>query len=97
MGGGKHGFLLPVLTETKIRLATRNQDLDCGRIKNPELLNPKIEDNNKGREIPHFQKDQKVKWQDYTFQEVVDSVAVKAIAAVVNAQYLEELEEDYVG
>ena len=39
----------------------------------------------------------KVKWQEYTFQEVVDSVAVKAIAAVVNAQYLEELEEDYVG
>ena len=86
-----------MIIETKMRLAAGNQNLDCKLTENPELLNPKIEDNNKGREIPQFQKDQKVKWQDYTFQEVVDSVAVKAIAAVVNAQYLEELEEDYVG
>ena len=52
---GKHGFLPLVLVETKIRLAAGNQDLDCGRIKNPELLNPKIEDNTKGRKILQFQ------------------------------------------
>ena len=63
MGGGKHGFLLPVLTETKIRLATRNQDLDCGRIKNPELLNPKIEDNTKRRKLLQFQEDHKFNWE----------------------------------
>ena len=37
------------------------------------------------------------KWKDYTFQEVVDAVSVKAIASAVDAQYVEDLEEDYVG
>ena len=42
--GGKHGFLPLLLTETKIRLAAGNLDLDCGHIKRPEILKPKIED-----------------------------------------------------
>ena len=42
--GGKHGLLPLVLTKTKMRLTAGNQDLDCGRIKRPEILKPKIED-----------------------------------------------------
>ena len=57
----------------------------------------KTEDDTKGREIIQFQEYHKVKWQEYTFQEVVDSMAVESIIADVNAQYAEELEEDYVG
>ena len=74
--GGKHGFLLIVLTNTKILIAARNQNIECERIENPELLNPKIEDDTKGRKLIQFQEDHKVKWQEYTFQEVVDSVTV---------------------
>ena len=32
-----------------------------------------------------------VKWQEYTFQEVVDLVAVEAIFATADAQYVEEI------
>ena len=61
-----------------------------------KLLNPKIEDDTKGRNLIQFQEDHKVDWQEYTFQEVVYTVAVKAIVAAVDAQYVEELEQNYV-
>ena len=37
--GGKHGFLPLVLSEAKMRPAAGNSDLDCNRLKKPELLN----------------------------------------------------------
>ena len=94
--GGKHGFLPLVLTKTKMRLAAGNQNPDRKRIENLELLKPKIEDNIKVHELLQFQEDHKVNWKEYNFQEVVDSVGVKTIVAAVDAQYVEELEEDYV-
>ena len=60
---GKHGFLPLVLTETKTFLADWNQDLDCGRIKNPELLNPKIWYDTKGWQLLQLQEDHKVNWK----------------------------------
>ena len=59
--GGKHGFFPLVLTEIKMRLAAGIQDLEYGCIKQPELLNPKIEDDTKGREVLQIQEDHKVK------------------------------------
>ena len=95
--GGKHGFLPLVLTNTKMRLAAGNHNLDCERIEKPELLNPKLEDYTKGSELLQFKEDHKVRWQEYTVQEVVDYTAVEAIISAVDAQYVEELEEDYFG
>ena len=65
------------------------------RIKRPELLNPKFEDDTKGRELLQLQENHKVHWQEYTFQEVIHAVAIKAIVADVDAQYVEQLEENY--
>ena len=76
--GGKHGFLPLVLTKTKIRIDAGIQDLKCGRIKRLDLLNPKIEDGTKGRELLQLQEDHKVNCQEYNFQEVIDAVAVEA-------------------
>ena len=95
--GGKHGFLPLVLTKTKMRLAARIQDLKCGHIKWPELLSPRIEDDTKGCELLQVQEDHKVHWQEKIFQEAIDAVAVKAIVAAIDAQYMEQLEEDCVG
>ena len=61
MGGVKHGLILLVITKTKMRLAAGNHNLDCKRLENTELLNPKIEENTKGRDLLHFQEDHKVK------------------------------------
>ena len=90
-GGGNHGFLPLVLNKTKMRFAAGNQHLNCGQIKKPGFLNLKIEDDTKGRELLQFQEDHKVKWKEYTFQEVLDAVAVKAIVAAIDTQCLEEL------
>ena len=72
-----------------MRPATGNINLDCKRLKKPDLINPKIEDITQGRELLQLQAYHKVEWQDYTFQEVVESVAVEAIVASVDAQYVE--------
>ena len=60
--GGKDSFLPLMLTETKMHLAAGIQDLECTCIKRPELLNPKIEDNTKGRKLLQIQEDHKVNW-----------------------------------
>ena len=57
----------------------------------------KIEDNIKGSEILQLQDDHKFNWKEYTFQEAIGAVAVESIFAAVDAQYVEHLEEDYVG
>ena len=44
--GGKHRFLPLVLSEFKMRLAAGNRNLDCERLKKPELLKPRIKDIN---------------------------------------------------
>ena len=72
-------------------------NLKCKRLANPKILFPKNEDNTKGSKLLQTQEDQKVEWQEYTFQEVVDSVEIKFNVAAVDMQYAEELEEDYVG
>ena len=46
--GWKHRFLLLVLSEAKMRPAARNSNLDCKRLKKPELLNPRIKDITQG-------------------------------------------------
>ena len=72
------------------------QDLECNHIKQPELLNSKVEDNTKGCKLLQIQEDHKVNWQEYTFQEVIESVAVEDIITYVNEQCVEQLEEDYI-
>ena len=80
-----------------MRPAVGNNNLEYERLKKLELLNPIIEYKTQGRELLQFQADQKIKWQEYTFQEVVNSVAAEAIVAAVDTQYVEELKEEYVG
>ena len=73
-----------MLTETKMCLAAGDQNLDCRRIKNTDFLNPKLEDDTKGRKLLQLQEDHKVNWKEYTIKEVVDSVVVKSIVAAAD-------------
>ena len=73
---GKYGFLLIVLTKTKIRLVADIQDPKCRCIKWHELLNTKIKEDTKGGKILQLQEDHKFNWQEYTFQGVINAVAV---------------------
>ena len=83
--GGKHGFFPLVLGEAKMQPAAKSINIDCKRIKKPDLLNPRIKDSTQGLERLQFQADQKVEWQEYILQEVVKSLAVEAIIAAIEA------------
>ena len=66
--GGNHGFLLLVLRKAKAIPASDNSNLEYERLKKPELLNPRIGDSTQNQYLLQFQVDQKVGWQEYTFQ-----------------------------
>ena len=83
--GGKHRFFPLVLSEAKMQPAAKSSNLDCKRLKKPDILNPRIEDSTQGRELLQFQAEQKVKWQEYIFQEMVESLTVEAIIAAIEA------------
>ena len=61
--GGKHGFLPLVLSEAKMQLDARDNNLDWERHAKPKFLNPIIEDDTKGRNLIQLQEYQKVKCQ----------------------------------
>ena len=87
--GGKHGFYPLVLSEAKMRLVDGNNNLDCKRIDKNKLLNPRITDSTKRYNLLQLQEYHKVEWQEYTLQEVFDSMTVKAIVAAVDSQYVD--------
>ena len=53
--GVKHGFLPLFLSESRMQLAAGGNNLDCERLAKPKLLNPRIEDNTKRRELLQLQ------------------------------------------
>ena len=77
-----------------MRYVAGNSNLDYERFKKPELLNLIIKNSPQGRKLLQFKADQKFKCQDYTFQEVVNSVEVEAIVAAIDMQYVKELKEE---
>ena len=83
-----------MLTKTKMHLAAGIQYLKCRCIKRPDLLNQKIENDTTGIELLWLQEDNKVNWKEYTFQEVINAVAVESTVEAVDTQYVEQLEED---
>ena len=95
--GGKHGHLALVLDEKKMRAITNDGALDCSRLKKPGLVHPSIDGNTKGRDLLEFQEKHKQTWAEYHSQMVIDAVAVEAIVAAVDVQYLDQLSEEYVG
>ena len=95
--GGKHGHLALVLDETTMRTITKNSALDCSRLKKPGLVHPSIAENTKGRDLLELQEKHKQTWAEYHSQTIIDAVAVEAIVAAVDAQYIDQLNEDYVG
>ena len=94
---GRHGHLSLVLDQAKMRVVTNTAALDCSRLTKPELVHPGITRDTKGRDLLEYQEKQKQKWSEYYFMLVVDAVAVEAIAAAVDEQYIDELREEYVG
>ena len=80
-----------------MRLATTDYSLNCAWLKKTAIIHPNIANDTKGRDLIQLQEDQKLHWTEYHFQMVIGAVAVEAIIAAVDKQYIDELKEEYVG
>ena len=86
-----------MLSDAEMRLVTGDAALDCARLPLPSRINAQIMDATVGCALLQLQEEQKVEWQEYTFQTVLDAIGFEAIVAAVDDQYVEELSEDYIG
>ena len=59
-----------------MRVATGNATLNFDGIAKPVLVNPKISDTTKGRDLIILQEDKKLRWTEYHLQLIIDSVVV---------------------
>ena len=89
-----HGFLPLFLTPDKIKRVANNTSLGCSRIPKLQRINGAIQDTITGRKLLQLQNNQKMEWQDYTLQNVINELGVEAIIAAVDTQYVDELAED---
>ena len=58
--GECHGYLLLVLSKSKMRLVMGEANLDCARITTPARINPAIADTTSGRALLQLQEEQEV-------------------------------------
>ena len=93
---GHHGFLALVLSPDKMTLIANDINLNFSHLPIPACINSAITDTTTGRQLLQLQDDQKLEWQDYTFQKVIDDIGVQAIISAVDAQYVDELAKDYI-
>ena len=71
-----------------MRIVAKKNNLDCSRIRTPDLINPSIKDNTKGTDLLQLQEKKMAVWLDYVYQKFVDQVGVNMITANINAQYI---------
>ena len=89
--GGEHWFLLG-LGEEKMCILAGELSLNCDALEKPELINPAIMDETKGRDLQQLQEKQIRKWSDYLYQ-----VGGEIIVAIVPEQYVKPIYTQYVG
>ena len=74
-----------------MRLVTTDNSLNCARLKKTSPHPPKIANDTKVGDLVQLQEDPKLHLTEYHFQMIINAVAVEAIVAVVDDQYIDEL------
>ena len=95
--GGKHGHLKVVLGQTKYRLVLAQPDLDCTVIAKPAVASTDFKAGEDANAIEGEKEVHKVLWRKYQMQEAVNEIGVEKIVEAVDAQYVKQLEAEYVG
>ena len=80
-----------------MRVVANNNHLDCSRIKKPELVNPEITKDTKGRYLLKLQEEQLAMWASSLYEKVVVQVSVETIITNVDEQYIKPLHQKYMG
>ena len=76
---------------------TKDGTLDCTRAPKPPLLSPRLSDTTTATDGMTFAVEHRQVWLEYYLDQAVDHYGVATIVASTDAQYLDELEMDYVG
>ena len=95
--GGRTGCLALIVDEEEMRRVTKDGTLDCTRAPKPPLLSPRLSDTTTATDGKTFAAEHRQVWFEYYLDQAVDLYGVAAIVASTDAQYLAELEMDYVG
>ena len=80
-----------------MRRVTKYGTLNCTREPKPPLLSPRLTDTTTTTDGKTFAAEHRQVWFEYYLNQAVDLYSVAAIVASTDAQYLAELEMDYIG
>ena len=94
--GGNHGYLPLVLGQAKMRLVTKDNNITCTKITKPDKTSSKITKDSNAKEIITYQDENKLLWQEYEFQQAINSVGVEYMVSAVDGQYVDDKKEDYI-
>ena len=95
--GGRTRCLALIVDQEEMRRITKDENLDCTRAPKPPLLSPRLTDTTTATDGKTFAAEHRQVWFEYYLDQAVDLYDVAAIIASTDAQYLAELEMDYVG
>ena len=95
--GRDHGYIPLLLGQDKMRVVANNNHLDCCQIDKPELVNPAITSDTKGRDLLKLQEEQLALWEKCFYQKVVGEVGVETIVTNIDKKYIKPLHKKYMG
>ena len=96
--GGRHGHLALVLTDTEYQTVTGSADITTERGTAPPIVPEALANNATLTSRTRVMADHNLACQEFWLQEAVDSIIVdRIVREVIDAAYVEELEDDYVG
>jgi hypothetical protein len=96
--GGRHGHLALVLNEADYRTVTSVATADIDRLNAPPIVPTGLANNTTVTNKARIMATHNLENQEYWKQEAVDAIIVERIVSeVVDATYVEELEDDYIG
>ena len=95
--GGITGCLALIVDQDEMRRVTKDRTLDFTQAPNPPLLSPRLTDTTTATDGKTFAAEHRQVWFEYYLDQAVNLYGVAAIVVSTDAQYLAELEMDYVG
>ena len=96
--GGRHGHLALVLSDTEYQTVTGTPQITTERATAPPIIPEALANNATLTSRTRVMADHNLACQEFWLQEAADSIIVdRIVREVINAAYVEELEDDYVG
>ncbi len=96
--GGRHGHLALVLNDAEYRTVTNVPTLNTTRLVVPPIVPANLANNTTLTHRTRIMADHNLECQEFWKQESVDAILVdKIVREAVDAAYVEELDDDYIG